>query len=1100
MSGDTFNQPAQPSYGEGMADALKAQVQLLTGTGDFASTGSLESLLPLEESIRKQTAQTDTDILRQTLLGGGTGEKYADDGRIIVGYDEPTGQAGGYKIDTEIYKRGDGSLITSGIGYRVSVIDTATGKIVDQKNEPPERGISKVTEESAKKEVGKFLNTLDYFTPQQVQTYQDADFPNALTFNTSGEVSEATPIYKKDAEGKDVVAPEGTFTPGESVGRTGDGMVDLLGDKRNVQDTVAREVTKTVGGYKQTATGGRLGSPVFSIFDNDGNEIQSGLSLSEIPSNTPEATETTENVYEQVDSGRQAGFATAAEGGGFLGLSALAEDVQAGNLSRQRERDLQDVARLSRTYQDIMEDYKPGTQEALESARKVLESQQDSLTGAGAIQPPTDSTFSGEVGGQTFDAATIDTPVDLSVTPSMTGATVVDPLSLTADTNYDAIDPVTGQTLTAGTTYTPSVNVQGSGYTAADVGNPMNLTADTSYDPSTNIQGGTFDAATSYNAARAADPLALSAATSYNPSAGVSGIGYNAVAGLSGGQIQADSLRARLMADAEAGLDQGLTAREERQIAEAARARSTMMGRTFDQQGTIAEAQARVAEDNARKMQNRVFAQQALRQEAGLQESDLGRALQASMQNQAAQNQALQYSSGQDMQAQLANQAAINQALQAGMAAGLSQEALAAQQEQAQEFANMQASNRASEFGVSARMDQQAQSNQQAIQAALANQQASNQAAQQGMQAGLSQEALKAQQLQTSQLANQQATNRAAEFGSTQALNAALANQQASNRAEEFGVQAGLGQEQAQAEFAQQANLANLASEQQREESGLQAGLGQEQLRANLAQQKAMAEAQFIQQARAANLEAGLGQELSEAQLNQARLQANQQAEQQAALYGAESAQQGALRDAQNRQQASQFDAGASMDAQRLNEQLKQSGILGYIQAAGGLAALEDQSTLDPFQAVLGRGGGSSLQAGQSVFGQAGYGLNSQPQYLNPESGLGFIQNQATNAANMFNAQTAADATRTAGIFGGLGSIAGGLGGGMIAKYCWVAREVYGANNPAWMAFRFWMLNESPSWFFKLYVKYGERFARFISDKPRLKARIRRWMDTKIGR
>ena len=33
-SSDTsINYPAQPSYGEGMADALKAQVQLLTGTG-----------------------------------------------------------------------------------------------------------------------------------------------------------------------------------------------------------------------------------------------------------------------------------------------------------------------------------------------------------------------------------------------------------------------------------------------------------------------------------------------------------------------------------------------------------------------------------------------------------------------------------------------------------------------------------------------------------------------------------------------------------------------------------------------------------------------------------------------------------------------------------------------------------------------------------------------------------------------------------------------------------------------------------------------------------------------------------------------------------
>ena len=81
--GPDINYPDQPSYGEGMADALKAQVQLLTGTGDFAETGSLESLLPLEESIRKKTAQTDTDVLRQTLLGGGSKETYAPDGKVI---------------------------------------------------------------------------------------------------------------------------------------------------------------------------------------------------------------------------------------------------------------------------------------------------------------------------------------------------------------------------------------------------------------------------------------------------------------------------------------------------------------------------------------------------------------------------------------------------------------------------------------------------------------------------------------------------------------------------------------------------------------------------------------------------------------------------------------------------------------------------------------------------------------------------------------------------------------------------------------------------------------------------------------------------------
>jgi len=67
------------------------------------------------------------------------------------------------------------------------------------------------------------------------------------------------------------------------------------------------------------------------------------------------------------------------------------------------------------------------------------------------------------------------------------------------------------------------------------------------------------------------------------------------------------------------------------------------------------------------------------------------------------------------------------------------------------------------------------------------------------------------------------------------------------------------------------------------------------------------------------------------------------------------------------------------------------------------------------------------LQAGQSVFGQAGYGLNSGPQYLKPEAGLGFIQNQAVNAANMYGAQVGADAAKTAGLYSAIGSIGGGL-------------------------------------------------------------------------
>ena len=77
-------------------------------------------------------------------------------------------------------------------------------------------------------------------------------------------------------------------------------------------------------------------------------------------------------------SDRKAGFDA---DGNFLGLSALAEDIQRGNLSRQREADLADVERLSDRYQDVMEDYKPAATSGLDDARILLEQQRENLTG-----------------------------------------------------------------------------------------------------------------------------------------------------------------------------------------------------------------------------------------------------------------------------------------------------------------------------------------------------------------------------------------------------------------------------------------------------------------------------------------------------------------------------------------------------------------------------------------------------------------------------------------------------------------------------------------------------------------------------------------------
>ena len=686
--GTTYQMPQQPSYGEGMADAMKAQMQQLLGQGEYADIyadagfegGNLGDIIQgVEAPIRQQTAQIDTDVLRQTLLGNrqeSTSGTYDSEGRLVVG-EEPTTVTTTKKVKQPYNVRAEQFLKKSNKGnkfkWRVIV-------------EAPGGGTIRTSEHDGDNELDAIKN-FHFYTKDSYKDGMDVEVP------TTGK-GDPKPIYAKDPNGNIIVdKSKAGQTETIPASFSGDGMINLLGDSRNVQEFTTRQATQ--------------------------EDVNAGLA-SEIGESITEAT-----------GDRQAGFDA---DGQFLGLSAFTEDLARGNLSRQREADLADVERLSGRYQNVMEDYKPATTTGLDDARVLLEQQRENLTG---MRKPTQA--------------------ELAADPTL------DPDTLVKSTTVSGDGPITLPTALKSGDYAMS--------------------------------------------------------------------GDASVGQLDTGE---DTLRSALLSDARGALNEGLTDREERQIAEAARARSTMMGRTFDQSGAIAEAEARVQEDNNRRMQNRAFAQSALGQEAGIQTGDAARAM-----------------------------------------------------------------------------------------------------------------------------------------------------------------------------------------------------------------------------------------------------------------------------------TSDQFNVGAKMDAERLNESLRQQGLGNYINALGNLARMEDQYTLDPFQALLGRGGGGSLQAGQGVFGQANYGLNSGPQYLNPESGLGYMSNQYTNQANMYGAQLAADASRSSGIMGGLGALGGGLlsgagaaasgGATLFSGLCWVAREVYGPTNPSWLQFREWMFTESPNWLFKLYAEYGERFANWISNKPRLKSIIRKWMDSKIG-
>jgi len=64
--------------------------------------------------------------------------------------------------------------------------------------------------------------------------------------------------------------------------------------------------------------------------------------------------------------------------------------------------------------------------------------------------------------------------------------------------------------------------------------------------------------------------------------------------------------------------------------------------------------------------------------------------------------------------------------------------------------------------------------------------------------------------------------------------------------------------------------------------------------------------------------------------------------------------------------------------------------------------------------------------------------------------------------------------------------------------WCWVAREVYGANNSKWLLFRHWLLNYSPNWFCNWYKQNGKMVAKWLSKNSWLKPAIRRWMNGRI--
>ena len=190
----------------------------------------------------------------------------------------------------------------------------------------------------------------------------------------------------------------------------------------------------------------------------------------------------------------------------------------------------------------------------------------------------------------------------------------------------------------------------------------------------------------------------------------------------------------------------------------------------------------------------------------------------------------------------------------------------------------------------------------------------------------------------------------------------------------------------------------------------------------------------------------------------------------------------------------------STIAAQALNRQNALAQRSQMAQQAGAQAFQYNRALSGDIANILIGRPSTAYGMGSQTFGQSANlaGQPTGPQLFDPNAGINLALQNSSNQGNYQSAIFGAKAGREGAIIGGIASGVGAAAGAAIGK-CWVAREVYGEKNPKWKQFRSWLLDDAPKWFLNLYLKYGERFAAFIRNKPTLKAIIRKWMDARIA-
>jgi len=174
---------------------------------------------------------------------------------------------------------------------------------------------------------------------------------------------------------------------------------------------------------------------------------------------------------------------------------------------------------------------------------------------------------------------------------------------------------------------------------------------------------------------------------------------------------------------------------------------------------------------------------------------------------------------------------------------------------------------------------------------------------------------------------------------------------------------------------------------------------------------------------------------------------------------------------------------------------------MGYTQAMD--AAMRDRAARAGYAGQLGGLGRQAFQTGQAITqAQERQGLMQQAlqQSLIDAARQQFAGYSAAPQASLAAplaalGQAPSQSTTTQSAQPGLLSYLQTMA--MLPKLCWVAREVYGEDDPRWMEFRDWLVGHSPDWFFNAYDKYGKTVAKVVRKVPFLKSVIRPFMDAK---